>query len=198
MDELLVQEAPTGAAHVRFYIRPVVDADATQNAGRTIHRDATYVEISTPGDKTTVVDRALREDDKRRFPKEWLAFEANLSQEGAAGTLLSAWGAISPAIVEDYRVVKVKTVEQLAALSDANVASLGMLGRTHRQMARDFLEASKSNAPLLRMQEELRQEREQRAALEHVLKEQGDKLEAFIARGTEAKPGRMRPAEAKP
>lgn len=195
---MLAQEAPTGAAHVRFYIRPVVDSEATQAAGRTIHKDATYVEISTPGDKTSVVDRALREDDKRRFPKEWMAFEANRSQEGASGTLLSAWGAISPAIVEDYRVLKVKTVEQLAALSDANVASLGMLGRTHRQMARDFIEASKSNAPLLRMQEELKQERAQRASLEQALKDQGDRLEAFIARGTDAKPGRMRPAEAKP
>ena len=164
-----------------FYWRAVVDDEATKAAGRAIHKQAAYVRIDVPGDKTSTIDRPVRDEDKQRFPRQWAAFEVDAEQAAASGTLLSAWGALSPALVADYRYLKVLTVEQLAGMSDSNVKSLGSEGQKHREMARAFLEASKSNAPLLALQAQLDARDAEVAALRQALKEQGDKVEALAA-----------------
>lgn len=162
-----------------FFSRPVEDRAATKEAGRVIHKECAYVRISVPGDKTSTIERPATDSDKARFSKQWAAFQANESQEAASGTLLSVWGALSAALVADYRFMRVHTVEQLAGMSDGNVRALGIDGNKHRQMAKDFLEGAKSNAPLLRMQAELQQRDAEVAALREALKQQGDRLEAL-------------------
>lgn len=149
---------------VRFYTRPVVDQEATLKEGRTVHRDGIYVHVSFPADNTLVVDRPVYEADKGRWPRHWLAFLANKPQE-LSGTMLSVWGPLSPALVEDYRAQKVLTVEQLAAVPDVNIDRLGIGARGHRQAAVDFLEAARSRAPLLRVSKELEEVKAQYAAL---------------------------------
>lgn len=175
-----IQEQPNQSDAVEFYLRPIVDAEKTKEAGRTVHSDGVYVRISNPGDRTHEVNRPLRETDKVKYRLQWNAFQAEKPQDAASGTLLSVWGPISPAQVEDYRYLRVVTVEQLAGLSDSNITALGAGARAHRQQARDFLESAKSNAPLLRVQAELQEERTQRAVLEKTVKEQGERLEALM------------------
>ena len=179
---------------VTFYMRPVQDKEATKEAGRPIHVDAEYVRISIPGDRTLEVDRPVREPDRQMYRRKYEAFSANKSQDEVSGTLLSAWGAISQSTVEDYRYAKVRTVEQLANLSDSTVAKLGRGVLNHRQMARDFIEAAKSNAPMLKLQSELASRDEQlaaqqaqMAAMQAALKEQGDMLEELTS-GKTAQP----------
>lgn len=159
----LPEDKPTPEV-VRFYTRPVVDQAATLAAGCTKHQDGIYVHVSFPGDKTLEVDRPIYEADKARWPRHWNLFLANKPQE-VKGTMLSAWGPLSPALVEDYRAVKVLTVEQLAGVPDAHIDKLGIGARAHRQAAQDFLEAARSRAPLMRVQKELEEMRAQHAAL---------------------------------
>lgn len=167
-------------AQVHFYKRPVVDPAATKEAGRTIHKDAEYVRISIPGDRNNEVDRPVKKMDRELYPAQYERFERNAGED-VSGTMLSAWGALDASTVADYRYQKVLTVEHLAELSDSTVAKLGRGTLANRQKARDFMQAAKSNAPLLRVQSELASRDEQIAALHNALKEQGDRLEALAA-----------------
>jgi hypothetical protein len=157
---------------VQFYMKPVVDQEATLKEGRTVHKEAIYIRITLPADKNLEVDRPIyvegqkEEYDAKRYPRHWLAFQANKSQESLSGTLLSSWGHLSPALVEDYRVQKVLTVEQLATIADAHIHKLGSGAIGHRQAALDFIEASKGRAPLLRLQRETDDLRAQLAAMQ--------------------------------
>lgn len=176
---------------VRFYLRPVVDKALTLKEGRPIHVEAPYVEISNPGDRSNVVDRAVRDFDKERYPRQWLAFIANKPQDAASGTLLTAWGQLTPAVIEDLRYFKITTVEQLAGVTDGNLGAMGIGARKHRQQAQEFIEAAKSAAPLMRAQQALEEKEARIAALENALKEQGDRMERIERAAAESSPAKQ-------
>jgi hypothetical protein len=75
----------------------------------------------------------------------------------------------------------VKTVEQLAGVSDGNLQKLGPGALDERKRAQEYLESTKSRAPLLRLQNENKEQASRIAALENALKEQGDRLDAVAA-----------------
>lgn len=197
MDDLDFPQEKAGNEVVRFYLRPVVDKDKTREAGRPVHVETPYVEISNPGDRTNVVDRAVREFDKERYPRQWLAFQANKPQDSAVGTLLTAWGQLTPAVIEDLRYFKITTVEQLAGVTDANLTAMGMGARRHRQQAQEFIEAAKSSAPLLRAQEAIEQRDAEIAALRNALSEQGERMDRIEAAAREAAPKQAQQAKAR-
>jgi hypothetical protein len=163
LDEFGVEKPQ--AEIVQFYTRPVLDKEATLKEGRPVHKDGVYVRITLPGDRTLERDQPIYESDKQRYPRQYAAFLANTSQESVHGTMLSAWGHLSTALVEDYRFMKVLTVEQLASVPDSAIHKFGLGARDHRQAAQDYIEAAKSRAPMLRLQKELEEERAQRLAL---------------------------------
>jgi len=146
-------------------MRPKQDEAATQEAGRPIFKMEEYVTIEIPADKSIIVDRPVREADRQEFSKQYGAFRADKDQDTASGTLLSATGLLPPERIEELAHFRIRTVEQLAAVSDSNIQALGLHSRTERQRCRDFLEMAKGNAPLLRLQAELEKERQDKAAL---------------------------------
>lgn len=139
--------------------------------GGILHRNAICVEIRAPGDKDFIVQREMRELDKYRFEKEWKLFEE--SEKGAVGldgTPLDAVPFLDVARIADLQASGVKTVEQLAAISDANGQKFMDFHRM-RQAAKDFLAAAKGAAPLQEMRAELESRDAQIAALQKQIKE---------------------------
>jgi hypothetical protein len=59
------------------------------------------------------------------------------------GTPLAAWPGLTPEAAERLRVLRVRTVEDVAALSDNDVDNFGMGGLSLRQQARAFIDAKK-------------------------------------------------------
>lgn len=131
----------------------------TREKGRPIFEMRDYVKIIIPGDSTTVIQREVRETDKARWPKQWLAYKSG--QEQTQGTPLVEWTAISRAQVEELAYFKIQTVEQLAAVSD-NVTQKFMGLNELRTKAKLYLEQVRGEEPLLRLQAEIatRDERE--------------------------------------
>lgn len=181
-------------ARAEFYRAPKQDKAATQLEGRPIYKMVDYVRICIPGDKD-VVDRPVREDDKRRFRPQYAAFTADKPQDEATGTLLSAWAGLPPERVAEYQFLKVQTVEHLANVSDTNIQRMGAGALAERQRAKDYLESTKSQAPMLRLQAENTAMRSEMEALRNALKEQGDRLEAVATgKGLHLAPVRDVPA----
>lgn len=143
---------------VRFYKKSVYDKAASEGyigadgkevkgAGRPIFKMADYVTIAAPGDQWNITDREVLPGDKERFPLHWSAFLNDKSQETASGTPLSVLTQLVPPVlnqaqVDEFKHVRINTVEQLADLSDG-VASKFMGAQGLKQSAKKYLEATK-------------------------------------------------------
>jgi hypothetical protein len=167
---------------VRFHMGSIEDPIATKEAGYPKFKDVPFIQIAVPGDKTTLIDRPVWDDennpnsDTQRFPAKWAAFKNGAGTDITVGTPLTEWPAVTRAVVDELAHWKIRTVEQLAGLSDSNAQKfMGSLAL--RQKARDFLEAAKGAAPVAKLRTELEERDGRIAGLEKMLKEQGEKLD---------------------
>lgn len=147
---------------VRFEQFPHLDDAASRAANRPIFLMMDYVKIMIPGDKDTVIHRPIREGDKRRFAKAYLAFQAGQSQ--VQGTPLSEWPKITRAQVEELKFFNIRTIEDLANVSDSQTHKFMGIHQL-RDDARRHLELLKEQAPLDAVQAELKQRDEEIATM---------------------------------
>lgn len=98
-----------------------------------------FARITIPGDKTTVIDRLVKDSDKDRWPRQWEAFERGAEQISAGGTPLEMWPVINKARLTGLHAMNVWTVEQIANMTDGNLAKIGMDGRKLQQKARELI-----------------------------------------------------------
>ena len=132
---------------VKFFTHPRLHPQRSADAGRPIYLDTPYISIMQPGNKDSIVMRPATAMDKSRFAEHWRKFEARTSDtdEAVEGTLLEEWAGVSRAQCEELRYLNVRTVEQLANMSDSN--SQNIMGiNALKQKAVTFLESAKSNA----------------------------------------------------
>lgn len=165
----------TGLA-VRFHLEPVRDEAKSAEAGRPVYVEREYIEIITPGDKTTVIDRPVRDTDKRAYAQQYAAFKAGDEMQ-LVGTPLVQWPGCSRAQVMELAHFGCRTVEQLAEMSDGNLGNVGPL-RALRDAARAYLETARGQAPITKMQAELEAARLEMAAMRQKL----DEATAALAR----------------
>lgn len=138
---------------VKFYLHPKQNKTKSVEAGRPIYEDVEYVHIMVPGDKDNIVERPARDSDRQRFPRQYEAFKRG-EGDALVGTPLAMWPAIARSQVEELAFFNVKTVEQLAALSDTQIQKfMGM--RELRTKAKLWLDAAAGNAPIEKLQAEI-------------------------------------------
>lgn len=139
----------------RFHLKAIRLGGRSQQEGRDIYEDREFVEIITPGDTRSVVCREVNDEHRRRWPAQYNAFKAG-REEAVVGTPLEMWPPIgSPAMVQTLKAMHVRTVEDLAGLSDAGINNIGMGGRVLREKAQLWLsEAKDKGAAILTALEE--------------------------------------------
>ena len=105
-----------------------------------------FVRINIPGDKTTIIEQPMTEEHKKRFPSQYLYFQMQQNEQDAPaiGTALEVWlsdgnGDITRGHVEELRILKFQTVEQIANASDAQLQRIGMGGPGLREKAKNYL-----------------------------------------------------------
>lgn len=130
---------------VRFYTHPKKNLVRSQEEGRPIFEDTTYVEIMQPGNKDSIVRRPASPRDKQRFAEHYRRFEARMDDDHVEGTLLSEWPAISRAQCEELKYLNIRTVEQLAGMSDSNAQNI-MGIQNLKAKAKQYMESAKDNA----------------------------------------------------
>lgn len=175
-------------ALVEFYTEAVQNNFKSAQEGRPIYEDHVFVRIQTPGDTRTTINRKATDQDKSRFPKSWAAFEQGL-EEVTEGTPLAQWPAVSTSQVKELQHVHVRTVEQLAALSDASIQKMGPGYQRLRSDAQHWLETATNNAASTEAMRENETLREQNA----LLTEQVEALKAQVEAMEKDKPRRGRP-----
>jgi hypothetical protein len=177
----------------RFHVKAVRLAAKSKEEGRDVYEDREFVEIITPGDTKSIIDRAVTDEDRRRWPQFYAAFKAG-REEATVGTPLELWPPIgSPAMVQTLKALHIRTVEDLAGLSDSGINNIGMGGRVLRDKAQLWLsEAKDKGAAILTALEE----RDADKARIQQLEEQVAELGATIAAMQKNKTRRAAEADA--
>jgi len=113
---------------VKFFNNPRINSAKTKEAGRPIFEEIPYVQIMQPGNKDSIVIRPATDMDKARFTEHFRKFEAREDQEKVEGTLLDEWAGITRSQCEELKYLNIKTVEQLASVSDSNAQGIMGIG----------------------------------------------------------------------
>lgn len=155
----------------------------------------TYIRIMAPGQQLNIIDRPIRDTDKRRFPRHWAAYDAQ-SGDATIGIDLGLWHKERPddltsGQLEALRGLRFSTVEQVALASDGQLQNIGMGGIGLRVKARGYLDRMKSGPD-----PEVADLKAQNAAMLARMEEMAGQMAALMASPPKAKSGR--PPKVKP
>lgn len=139
--------------YVEFFRKPVMQPGKSREAGRAVYEEVDYVRIHVPGDKSSVIERPLSQQDVFRFQDRYNKWKAGQA-EAVTGTPLSALPGMTASKVEEYKFFKIITVEQLAEAND-NLGGKFMSFQQDKQRAKAFMEVAANNAPIEKMNAEL-------------------------------------------
>jgi hypothetical protein len=139
--------------YVEFYRKPVMQPGKSREAGRAVYEEVDYVRIHVPGDKSSVIERPVSQQDEYRFMERYKKWQSGQA-EAVSGTPLSALPGMNAAKVEEYKFFKIVTVEQLADAND-NLGGKFMSFQSDKQRAKAFMEVAANNAPIEKMNAEL-------------------------------------------
>ncbi len=109
----------------------------SKEAGAPIFDRLPFLKVIHPGEPLNVYDQPVREQDKWRFRQQWEAFEKG-GEQSVSGTPLAILFPWNPEIVESMAAVHIRTIEQLANLSDTAKQNV-MFGQNLSQKAKEFL-----------------------------------------------------------
>lgn len=182
MDELA--EAHNAGRHemgseklfVTFRMHPVQDEVATEKAGgRPVFVDTEFIRIIVPGDKHNIIDRPVRDIDRRIHSKRYEAFKAG-QQSVVDGTPLREWTGCTRSEAEMLAYYKVLSVDQLAGLSDGSISEIGPI-RHLVEKAKRHIESAKSAAPAEKLAAELKAKDAEMESLRRQMRELTERVE---------------------
>lgn len=139
------------------------------------------VEIRQPGERD-VLHRAVTEEHKMRFPRQWAAYQEGREQT-VDGTPIEVLFEGHPEVLANLRMHGITVVEQLANATETALGRLGMGARQHKAKAEAFLEARGGSHGIRQLQSELEGRDARIAALEA-------KIEALLSATQEQQPRR--------
>lgn len=160
-------------------------------AGRPIHRQLEYIIIQTPGDRNNIPDKPVTDEHRKRYAQEYAAFKLGREKE-MVGTPLASLPGFDVTRVDELAYFGVRTVEDLAGVSDGNAQGMGNGILKERQRATEFLEAASGRAPMT----ELQRERDELAEKLESLQSQVSQLLASRGQGEASTQGAHTPSEA--
>jgi hypothetical protein len=137
------------------------------------YKNAVFIRIMSPGDKTNIIEQPVQEHHKRRFPRQWLHYQMQNNDASVIGTPLEKWSSDRPEEfnsmqLAEMQILKFQTVEQIATASDSQMQRVGMGAVGMRERARAYLSVknqSESSSELARTRNELDELKAQMAML---------------------------------
>lgn len=138
---------------VRFYYEPRPSKTKKHADGRPLIEEVEYISIKIPGDRLGGFSGPATYEYKERFPQHYRAFKQR-SEMPLEGTPLSEWPGMTRSQVEEMAYFNVKTIEQLASISDSSAQNFRGI-QALKQKAKAYIEAAKEAAPLQKLAEEL-------------------------------------------
>lgn len=180
--------AADAGVFARFYVKPVLNEQRSEEANRPIYDEKVFVEIRAVGNANNIIDRKATDEDKRRFRQQYELFNAGKGED-LVGTPLSEVVWISRSQIEELAYIRVRTVEALANVNDDVCAKFAGLYDLKRK-AQEYLKLA--NAPA--SHEEVEQLQVQNELLNGQLEAMTKQMEELVA----AMAALQKPAEPAP
>lgn len=153
--------AEQAQAVITFNIESKQDEAESRRQNKPVFRDMEYIEIRTPGDRLSINHRPVEDEDRNKtYAAQYRHWKETLSAP-TTGWPLKEWGAITRSQAEYLAYSGVKTVEELAGVTDGNAQLLGSGYISLVQKAKDALAAAKGQG----QEAVLRHDMERQAAL---------------------------------
>lgn len=164
------REAADKTVFCHFYIKPKENEAKSIEAGRPIFEDREYVKIRTPGNQTNEIDRPVTDMDRKRFSAAYKAFKEGDSEQLIGTPLVEApW--ITRSQVEELSYLRIRTIEQLAAVGDDVCTRISGLFKL-KQRAQQMAAKAEHDAPFIKIQAERDQMKSEMAAMKEAMAEQ--------------------------
>lgn len=183
---------------IRFEMLAKEDESASARENRPVYRDVEYIEKRVPGDKLSIIFRPITDADRKEYAGQYKAWKEGLA-DPTSGTPLKEWPPVSRSQVEHLAHNGIKTVEDLANLTDGNAQGVGAGTLMLRQKAQDWLARANGGGQEAALRAELSQRdthiatlTRQVEALAARAKAQDDEAAGLVP-ATEAKRGPGRP-----
>jgi hypothetical protein len=132
--------------HVKFFTKAYRNDELSLKENRPIYEDKDCIQIMVPGDKHNIVIRPVWDQDLQRWPQKWEQYKAG-KQQIQTGTPLTRAPFLTEGAIEELAYLNIRTIEQLANLSDGNMPFMG--AAEYKRMAQDFLKKATSTETLL-------------------------------------------------
>lgn len=179
--------AESKGVYAKFYYRAMPNEVKSAEEGRPVFDDVEFVEIMAAGNGTNIIRRPVRPQDKQRFREAYTRFREG-DENQLVGTPLTEITWISVSMREELHYMKVRTLEQLADLSDTACGKMpGMYDL--KKKAGEWLKKSTDAAPftaLHKENEDLKTANDALAArLDALEKSMGDKTAAKKSKGAD-------------
>ncbi len=188
--------------YVRFERRPVQNKPRSDAEGRWVGEDRDFVLITPAYTKDVIVREvdgwfAKLEGDRRnaRIPDTWIphyrrAYDAwkNGQEPPLDGMPIRGWSVISPAQQEMLVSLNIRTVEDLAQVTEDGIRRIGMGGVTLKNKAIAALKAAREQGPLVMENAELKAQLDLATKNVETLTEQVAALKAMVESGASARP----------
>ena len=168
---------------LRFFQQAVPNALKSQEAGREICDQVDFVSIIVPGSRDEVIEK-VGEAQKKRFAPQYEHWRKTQEQP-PEGQPLDRVPWLNVAQIRELQYLNIKTLEQLAGLSDTAIQHIGMGGRDLRARAQAYIEAGKGTAELSRYMVRISELERENASLRDDIKAVNARYEALLKKSQE-------------
>ena len=172
-------------AFVRFMLLPKQNAAKSAEAGRPIFEDIEYVEIITPGNDTNRPVLKVTNIERRRFATQYRQWKEAGRADFTTGTVLTEVPWLTRSQVEELAHSRIRTLEQLASVSDDVCGRIMGLYELKRK-AVDHMKAAESAAPLEALRAQVEEQAAENAALRQAVEEQAAQIKRLSKKQQES------------
>lgn len=176
---------PSDNCRPRFFHLPVENKAKSLAAGHPVFDDIEMVEIFIPGDAKSQPCHKVRDHHIRRWPTQYASFKSGHAQK-LHGTPLEQWPGLSAGQIATFNACNIRTVQDIAELSDSQLQSIGMGAREIQARAKAWLEQASGAAVAERLAAENLEKDEELAELRRQMAE----LQAAVAANEDGHPRR--------
>ena len=154
--------------HVEFYMGAVELTYESEKVGHPVYQDCPFIRSTIPGDMNNIIETRVNAYYRNRFAQKWKAFESGMTEQ-TQGWALEQWPVITTSQVKTLNYLNIKTVEQLAGLSDGQCQKIGIGSDSLRAKAKAAIAAAADSAATNAQASENKQLRDELEALKKMI-----------------------------
>lgn len=165
---------------VQFDYFPSLNRAQSRAQGRPVYDNDVWVKIITPGEaKVQEVHRKANELDKRRFPRQWMAFQQGRPQI-TEGTMLEHLFPDQPNKVKMLNHYNIFTIEQLANLNATAQQQIGMGALQDTQKAQQYIAQAEKGVNYHKFNTQMEAKDQQISALTQQVQQLSAQMQAMM------------------